>query len=437
MNEHFEAIMPREKVDGASITGSMISLKDGRVMLISGHLSTTKKPTPGVTANFSSDGGRTWSDPFPLNLEKDSPKRDNVRPCLIRLASGKLGLARTRKSWDDFPSLLYQSLATFHTSQDEGQTWSDGVVINPNDNRESNSYDNIIQLPTGRLLIPFWEIKGPKPTIIEDAKMHMRFGERFSVPRAYGMQSCLAYYSDDEGRTWHRSRNEVYATIDRGVGGSYKTGEPAIAELADGRILLLGHTELGRLYKSYSEDGGETWLEAEPTDLVCKAGPMCLKRLPDSDDLLVIWNQVSAWEQMIGIYRHRLTCAISSDGGVTWKNHKNLESLDDVSYLEPGPIEHRLTGARPCQPIDRVRYHRAPRPLRMDQPACAFHDGTAIVFHGHGVLGNPDVITNMYGMDFDDVCARFGFKPWPGTDARHRVLGNNKIHVVPIEWFYN
>ena len=38
---------------------------------------------------------------------------------------------------------------------------------------------------------------------------------------------------------------------------------------------------------------------------------------------------------MIGVYRHRLSTAVSKDDGETWEHHKNLESLDDVTYVEP------------------------------------------------------------------------------------------------------
>ena len=53
---------------------------------------------------------------------------------------------------------------------------------------------------------------------------------------------------------------------------------------------------------------------------------------------------MSAWETLQGLYRHRLSWAISKDEGLTWQNHKNLESLDDVSYIEPTPIEQVMVG---------------------------------------------------------------------------------------------
>ena len=183
-----------------------------------------------------------------------------------------------------------------------------------------------------------------------------------------------------------------------------------------------------------SDDGGETWQEAEPTDLVLRRGPISLKSIPGSNDILVVWNQLSTWESLLGLHRHRLSCAVSSDAGLTWKHHKNLESLDDVTRLEPEALDHYRLSGPPRQPLDRVRYHRAPGPLRMDQPACFFHDNHAIVFYGHGVLGDTNVITDIYGMDYREVCRKFGFEPNPGKVGS--VFGNNKIKVMPIEWLY-
>ena len=210
--------------------------------------------------------------------------------------------------------------------------------------------------------------------------------------------------------------------------------EPHVAELHDGRLLMLANTNLGRLFRSYSQDGGETWLAAEPTDLALRVSPLCLKRIPGTGDVLVIWSQISPWETMVGLYRHRLSCAISKDGGLTWEHHKNLISLDDTCKIPPEPLQFYPFGSA-RQPIDRVRYHRAPGPLRNDHPFCTFHNGKAIIGYGQGVLGEPAVIEKTYGMDFQKVCEKFGFKPKPGSAVK--VLGNNKLHIVPIKWLYS
>lgn len=133
--------------------------------------------------------------------------------------------------------------------------------------------------------------------------------------------TTLFHVSHDEGRTWTRSRNEVFAMLERSVRGCYAMVEPAVAELND--------------------------------------------------------------EAIDGVYRHRLTCAISRDEGRTWQNHKNLESLDDVTPIEPEEPETFLMGPI-RQPTDRQRYPRTPGALRCNQPSCSFLDDKALITYPNG-----------------------------------------------------
>ena len=197
---------------------------------------------------------------------------------------------------------------------------------------------------------------------------------------------------------------------------------------------MLCRTNLGRHFRSYSDDRGQTWSEAEPTDLVCCPAPCSLKRIPATGDLLVIWSQISRWETMTGLYRHRLSCAISRDEGQTWEHHRNLESLDDVSRIEPTePIEHVLIGTY-RQPSDRTRYTRAPGPLRCNQPTCCFLGDKAIITYCSAVLGDPSAIQQTYGVDVGKLARDLGYTPNPRNPDK--FIGNNKIRVLPIKWFY-
>ena len=138
---------------------------------------------------------------------------------------------------------------------------------------------------------------------------------------------------------------------------------------------------------------------------------------------------------MQGLYRHRLSCAISKDDGEAWQHHKNLVSLDDMTRIEPGPIVQWLSGPV-RQPLDRQRYHRAPGPLRNDHPYSTFHDGSAIMVHGQGVLDERSVVEKTYGMDYDALGKKFGFEPNTKKSV-NSVLGSNRIHIVPIDWLYS
>ena len=436
MPETFETIVPLEKVGISPSYGCIFALGDDRLMWVwpSGS---TRPPLDPLRVNFSSDLGRTWSDPVPLKLENGRELTGVLWPSIVRLPSGHLGLVQTSEFRPGSHRLDRAPVHNFYVSKDEGQSWSDPVQINPSTihaNREDRTVDALLQLSDGRLVLPCSKLIGPTLTA-EDPNRCFRFGQEFKNAISYTLCVGFVYYSDDQGQSWQRSENEVFATIDRGLGGIYPMGEPQVAELADGRLLMMAaHCTLGRIFRSYSEDRGQTWQEAQATDLVNRRGPLCLKRIPGTDDLLVIWNQVSPWEAMQGLFRHRLSLAISKDGGLTWAHHKNLESLDDVNYLPPEPLHSYVQGKPVCQPIDRSRYHQAPGPLRSDHPFCAFDKGKAIICYGFGVLGDPDVISKTYGMDIAEVGAKFGFTP--NTANPNKVRGVNKVRVVPIEWLY-
>ena len=263
------------------------------------------------------------------------------------------------------------------------------VTINPGGRREIVMMDSLIQLTDGRPVLPCSRWFGPtikgRPTRAE-----ARFGHRFTTGWAHTINFVACYYSDDKSQTWRRSLNETHATIDQGVGGGYAIDEPMIAELANGRLMLVGNSGLNRVFRAYSEDRGETWLEAEATELAQRRSPLNLKRIAGRDEVVIIWNQTSQWESMTGLNRHRLSCAVSKDGQA-WQHFKNLQSLDDVTKIEPEPMAIILTGGI-SQPMDRTRYHRAPGPLRLDHSCCTFHDGKAYISYGVNGLGDMNVV---------------------------------------------
>ncbi len=421
-------VIARSTVCQSPNCGSMIPLRDGSIMWIWGVGSNWPPPHP-LQANFSKDGGRTWSDPVSLRLEDGSDLVGFLCPSLVRMRSGKLGMVQEQTAWD-FNQGSARIKATFHASSDEGKTWSAGVALNARRPREHPYFDQLHQLSSGRLIIPCAGLIGPSPT--GDFDNFTLAGERFRNAYAYNLAIVTARYSDDEGATWQRSFNEVYASIDGGRGGNYGIGEYGIAEQSDGKLVMLGFSGLGRIFRSCSEDGGETWQQSEPTD-VQGSGPLCVKRLPGSDDLLLIWCHGSRWEAMSGYPRHRLSCAISSDGGATFRHFKNLESLDDVDTIETEPLTPYVQGRIWKQPSDPSRYHRAPGPLRVDHPFCTFDRGNAIIAYGLGTLGDIGFLERFYHTTVEEVCARFDFAYDRKTG---RIKGSNKVRVIPIESLY-
>ena len=421
MTEYVSSIVKLDTVKHSPSYGSVIPLNDGRLLWVWGP--GRSDPIDPVKANHSQDGGETWSSPADLVLDTGEPMLAVMDANLLRLQSGELGLAmRSRAEVGTYEGDYHASL-TFSRSADEGATWSTPVQINPSGANAVFTNERSTVLKDGRIIVPFYTSFGARPS--GDEKTMHRYGEAFGSAERGGLSYSSVYYSDDEGRTWQRSRNEVIASLENGVKGSFSMGEPAVVELQDGRVLMLARTNLGRFFQSYSDDRGDTWYQAQPTGLACFPSPCNISRIPSTGDLLVIWNQLSAWEIRAGLYRHRLSCAVSGDDGLTCRNHRNLESLDDTSYVEPGPIE--VVPIRCANPSTGPAYHRAPGPLRCNQPTCAYLGDKIVITYGMCVFGDKAIITDTYGMDYDELMERLGLAPFER---------GNRVRVVSTDWFY-
>ena len=269
------------------------------------------------------------------------------RPHHLRLLSGKLFRERANHS---------------ETSADEGKTWQPGGRINPF--KLGWKLDGVtIQLQSerykGRIVIPFYlgmYPNHPDYTTTGRGGYVIRKGKKIllethtHIPEMSGSFVC---YSDDEGKTWRSCVNDnargfMMGYFNDGHMGHLTCEEPVVAELKDGRLLCLMRSTCGRILKSYSEDGGEHWMKVQATDLAMSNSPCMLKRLPETGDLVLVWNQMSAAEIRKGYRRGRLTIAISRDDGQTWINRRNLEVSPgcdpNVTHVEPPPLEAMVRG---------------------------------------------------------------------------------------------
>ena len=370
--------------NGSPYVPDLLPLRDGRLLLVAGKwrggataFDDQNRTAYGIT---SADGGKTWSDPYPL-VTSSGKRVGGWTTSLFRLKNGAIGLV----NWN-----------TFYRSDDEGRTWSDGVRIGPDKWGCHIRNGTVTVLASGRIVAPAYMY--PVMVRMKDVDHHEDF--------SFG----IAYYSDDDGQTWQASENILMVPLEGGRGGFQMWDEWSVVELADGRLLGIGRTILGRLMQCFSEDQGKTWQDMQPTALASSNSPCIVKRIPATGDLLIIWSQVSGEENRNMLIRHRLSTAVSKDEGQTWQSFRNLESLDDVAKIEPPPVrlysesEQLFDSYR--QPDDRVRYHRAPGALRVAYPSVTFQDDKAIVTYGYGC-----------------------------TDDNVGYVGC-KIKVLPVEWFY-
>jgi predicted neuraminidase len=113
----------------------LVELRDGRLWMLA-----RTKGNPHEC--FSTDQGRTWSEPKPARIQNI-----NARFFLRRLASGRLLLV---KNGPTDRRLDKRSHMSAFLSDDDGQTWKGGLVL---DERSSVSYPDGFEAPDGLIHI--------------------------------------------------------------------------------------------------------------------------------------------------------------------------------------------------------------------------------------------------------------------------------------------
>ena len=318
------------EIKGISAAGGIVELRDGSLMLAQGD----------NKCQISTDGGLSWGQAQPGNV-----KMTGIGG-LFRLHSGALAIYGHNggSNW------------LFASSIDEGQNWSEPTSICPRS--FSFLYNSMIQLSTGRLLICLqqgWAGAHPDLLYSEKSSYGQWRGKRLQteghghIPE-FGMS--VVFRSDDEGKHWHKDvTGRLMGWFDtegipNGRAGQTSCWEPTMAEAKDGEVLLLARSAVGRLVQSYSPDGGENWYAVTPSQLASSASPAVLARIPESGDILVIWNQVSRDEIRLGHRRGRLSVALSKDGGHSWENFKTLELSDGLRDIAHVPAEFPIQMVR-------------------------------------------------------------------------------------------
>lgn len=110
-----------------------------------------------------------------------------------------------------------------------------------------------------------------------------------------GDYTPIVLLSDDDGETWTEKRlpstprHEV-TWPHQGVRWQNNGAEPSVTELADGTLMLVARTSLDYLYVYYSDDGGDSWSEGEPSIFHNTLTTSFFLRLSDGRNLLFWCN---------------------------------------------------------------------------------------------------------------------------------------------------
>ncbi len=294
--------------------GSFCTLKNGDILFVYSHFygkSYGDHAPSDLVARRSSDGGKTWNSTDEIIVRHSGI---NVMcASLLRLQDGRIALSYLQKKLEN-GALLCMPMITF--SSDEAKTWSTPQPVCQVPSYTVVNNDRMIQLKSGRLIIP--------------AAFH-RFRNNTKTMDYRGI--ALFYISDNGGKTWRESKDLIFHP-EKSVSGLQ---EPGVIELKNGNLLAWFRTLDGVQYKAYSPDGGDTWTPAyRAQEFLSPASPLSMERNPRSGELFAIWNdQNPRWNvNAIPAVRKRtpLVLAKSYDEGNTWKNHVVLESKPDHGY---------------------------------------------------------------------------------------------------------
>lgn len=108
--------------------------------------------------------------------------------------------------------------------------------------------------------------------------------------------------------------------------------QPTLWESKEGHVHMLLRSTEGKIYRSDSADGGETWTSAYPTELPNNNSGIDLARTSDGT-LYLVYNPVGVnWGK-----RTPISLAVSGDNGNTWKKLMDL-SAGEGEFAYPAVI---------------------------------------------------------------------------------------------------
>ncbi len=292
-------IAPASKQSPRNSEGDIVLLKDGSLLAAWTEFTGGARDDSAarISAKRSRDGGRTWGKRYTL---RENTGRQNVMSVsFLRLNNGELLLFYLEKhSTSDLDCLVVRS-------NDEGQTWSDPVLITRDDGYFVMNNARVVQLSSGRIVAPC----SYTPEV-------WKKGNVFKT---------VCFFSDDGGRTWARGQGECECPR-RGA------MEPGLIEKKDGTVLQYIRTQTGRQWFAESSDGCNTWSKAKPWTVISPEAPATVAPLPNNQGWLLVHNPTVDPKQGHGGARTPLVAAISHDEGQTWSAPKEIESNRDDTY---------------------------------------------------------------------------------------------------------
>lgn len=282
-----KVVLPATRERPRRQEASGVVLADGGLLLLwsefDGRSDNARATIEGMV---SYDKGETWGAAH--TAIQNTAGLNVMSPAVRRLGDGGLGMVYSHREATSDAGRM------FVRSDDEGTSWSAPVRLPQEEPYTTGCHDRLTVLAGGRIVAPLH--------CTADWHLH-----HLAVRCAW---------SDDNGRSWWLSPAiELPKVSDSGESGCI---EPDVAQRADGSLLMSIRTAMGTVFRAESRDGAETWTGLRSMEVVNPVAPALLRRIPGSDDLLLIWNWHYDWRERLAGTRQRLACAVSTDGGDSW-----------------------------------------------------------------------------------------------------------------------
>ena len=252
-----------------------------------------------------------WSEPYLLSKTTEYPEgngvlwKDSVSNKLFFFYATIWTHSIIKKS---FGRGWFHCKLFYRISMDDGVNW--GPITTMKDEVGYMFRNKPLRLKDGRILVPMYNENPPMGfmAISDDDGDSFHFSD---------------YIKDDPKKHPPKKKPFMHSGNE----------QPTIIELDNGQILALLRTTLHKqIFRSVSDDRGETWSPAEAIHLPNPGSGTDLVKLKSGKMLLIFNNSESG--------RHNMTLAINTDAeGINWKIVKVLEDDPKLKFSYPAIIQ--------------------------------------------------------------------------------------------------
>ncbi len=273
--------------------------------LVAAWFGGTREGNPDVGVWLSRQVDGKWTAPAEVanGAETENPRRHCINPVLFQIPGGDLLLFYKTGDWWGYSK----------RSRDHGVTWS----------KPERLHNGL-----------FGPVKN-KPVLLADGSILSPSSSELNRAMPVGSQRVTNWRvhferSTDGGKTW-----QFIGPLNDGV--EISAIQPSILFHSDKRLQAIGRTKQGKLYETWSEDGGLSWGKLTLTEMPNNNSGTDAVTLKDGRHLLV-YNHVTNDPGRPRGSRSPINVSVSKDGK-TWQAALVLEVEPRVEFSYPAVIQ--------------------------------------------------------------------------------------------------